>query len=54
MATACSLGRTDRVLRILLGAGIGVSGIMMSGHPYLGRFMGVAGAAVILGAAWGN
>ncbi|MFY9530069.1 MAG: YgaP-like transmembrane domain [Candidatus Acidiferrales bacterium] len=54
MALACNLGRTDRGLRVVLGIGMGIVGILMNGHPYLGRLLGIAGAAVILSGAWGT
>ncbi|MGH9728422.1 MAG: YgaP-like transmembrane domain [Candidatus Acidiferrales bacterium] len=53
MATVCNLGRTDRTLRIVLGLGVGLTGILISGHPILGRLLGLAGAIIILSAAWG-
>lgn len=49
-----NLSGTDRSLRVMMGAGIGVSGIFVSGHPWLGRMMGVAGALLILSAASGS
>jgi hypothetical protein len=54
METVCNLGRTDRTLRIVLGVCLAISGILISGHPYLGRLLGVAGALVILSGGWGT
>jgi hypothetical protein len=42
------------MLRIVLGVGMGIAGILINGHPYFGRLLGIAGAAVILSAAWGT
>jgi Protein of unknown function (DUF2892) len=54
MSMTCNLGRTDRVLRVFLGAALGVAGVLVHGHPLLGRLMGVAGALIILSAFWGT
>jgi hypothetical protein len=54
MSMACNLGRADRVLRVFLGGALGVAGILVNGHPLLGRLMGVAGAVIILSAFWGT
>ena len=51
---ACNLGGTDRTLRTVLGVGMGVAGILINGHPTLGRLLGVAGAVVILSGVWGT
>jgi hypothetical protein len=50
----CNLGRTDRTLRLILGVGIGITGILINGHLLLGRLLGVAGALVLLSAGWGT
>ena len=42
------------MLRIVLGVGMGIAGILVNGHPYVGRLLGIAGAVVILSAAWGT
>ena len=42
------------MLRVVLGVGLGIAGILVNGHPYLGRFLGIAGAIVIISAAWGT
>jgi hypothetical protein len=39
---------------MIIGAGIGVGGILVSGHPWTGRLMGVAGGLLILSAAAGT
>jgi hypothetical protein len=49
-----NLGRTDRALRVILGVGIGIAGILVSGHPYVGRVLGVVGGLVILSGASGT
>lgn len=49
-----NLGRTDRVVRVVLGIAIGVTGILVSGHPWLGRALGVVGALVILSGSSGT
>jgi hypothetical protein len=54
MNLICNLNATDRSLRMIIGAGIGIGGILVSGHPWLGRMMGVAGALLILSAASGT
>jgi DUF2892 family protein len=47
MATFLNVGRLDRVLRVALGIGFGIAGILISGHPYLGWALCIAGASVI-------
>jgi hypothetical protein len=42
------------MLRIVLGVGMGIAGILVNGHPLLGRFLGLAGAVVIFSAIWGT
>jgi Protein of unknown function (DUF2892) len=54
MAAVCNLGRPDRIFRIVLGIGMGIAGILVNGHPYLGRLLGIAGAIVILSAVRGT
>ena len=49
-----NLGRADRSIRIVLGVAVGVSGIFISGNPWLGRALGVAGAVIILGGICGT
>jgi len=49
-----NLGRFDRALRIVLGLAIGLAGILISGHPNLGRALGVLGALTILSGACGS
>jgi hypothetical protein len=50
----CNLGRIDRTVRIVLGIGLGILGILINGHPYFGRLLGIVGAMVILSATWGT
>jgi len=49
-----NLGVADRSIRIVLGVAIGVSGIFITGHPWLGCALGVAGAVIILGGLCGT
>jgi hypothetical protein len=49
-----NLNGTDRMLRVIIGIAIGIGGIFVSGHPWLGRLMGVAGGLLILSAAGGS
>jgi hypothetical protein len=53
MATLLNAGRMDRALRVVLGIGLGIAGILINGHPYLGWALGVAGASVILSGTCG-
>ena len=54
MAVVCNLGRTDRTLRVVLGIGLGITGILIDGHPSVGRLFGVLGAPLILSAFRGT
>jgi hypothetical protein len=54
MASILNLGRMDRGLRVALGVGLGVAGILVNGHPYVGRALGITGALVILSGACGT
>ncbi len=54
MTSILNLGQTDRTLRVVLGIILGIAGILVNGHPYLGRALGVAGALVILSGACGT
>lgn len=54
MASILNLGRMDRGLRVALGVGLGIAGILVSGHAYLGRLLGIAGALVILSGGCGT
>lgn len=49
-----NLGGIDRSLRVALGIALGAAGILVSGHPYVGRALGVAGAVVILSGGCGT
>jgi len=53
MASFLNVGRTDRALRIVLGIGLGIAGILVPSHPYLGSALGIAGASVILSGTCG-
>ena len=53
MATFLNVGRMDRTMRVALGIGLGIAGILLSGHPYLGWGLGIAGASVILSGVCG-
>jgi hypothetical protein len=53
MATFLNVGRMDRTLRVALGIGLGIAGILVSGHPYLGWALGIAAASVILSGVCG-
>jgi hypothetical protein len=49
-----NLGRVDRWLRVPLGVGLAIAGILVNGHPYVGRTLGITGAVVILSGACGT
>ena len=49
-----NLGRLDRALRVALGIGLAIAGILVNGRPYFGRALGIAGAVVILSGACGT
>jgi hypothetical protein len=53
MATLLNMGRMDRAVRVVLGVGLGIAGILVNGHPYLGWALGIAGASVILSGTCG-
>jgi hypothetical protein len=53
MATFLNVGRMDRTLRVALGIVLGIAAIFVSGHPYLGWGLGIAGASVILSGVCG-
>ena len=53
MATFLNVGRMDRALRVVLGIGLGIAGILGNGHPYFGWALGIAGASVILSGTCG-
>jgi hypothetical protein len=48
MATFLNVGRKDRTLRVALGIGLGIAGILVGGHSRLRWGLGIAGASVIL------
>jgi hypothetical protein len=54
MAMVLNVGRMDRGLRVALGIALGIAGILINGHPYVGRSLSIAGALVILSGACGT
>jgi hypothetical protein len=54
MTSLRNLGRMDRGLRVVLGMVLGIAGILISGHPHVGRALGIAGAIVILSGGCGT
>ena len=53
MATFLNVGRTDRALRVTLGIVLGIAAFLVSGRPYLGWALGIAGVSVILSGVCG-
>ena len=55
MATLFNVGRMDRTLRMALGIGLGIAGILVNvkDHPYLGWTLGIAGISVIFSGVCG-
>jgi hypothetical protein len=53
MATFLNVGQMDRALRVGLGTGLGIAGILVNGHPHLGWALGIAGVLVILSGTCG-
>jgi hypothetical protein len=53
MAMVLNVGRKDRALRVVLGVGLGIAGILVNGHRYLGWALGIAGVSVILSGTCG-
>jgi DUF2892 family protein len=53
MASFLNVGRMDRALRVVLGVGLGIAGILVHGHPYLSWAFGIAAASVILSGTCG-
>ena len=53
VATFLNVGRMDRSLRVALGIGLGIAGILVNGHPHLGWALGIAGVLVILSGTCG-
>lgn len=43
-----NLGRVDRAFRVVLSVGLAIAGILVNGHPNVGRGLGVAGVLVFL------
>ena len=54
MASVLNLGGMDRGLRVVLGVALGIAGILVSGHAYVGRALGILGALVILSGGCGT
>ena len=54
MLMARNLSRMDRALRVGLGLGLGIVGILFSSHTYVGLALGITGALVILSGASGT
>jgi hypothetical protein len=53
MSAFFNVGRWDRVLRLVLGIGLGVSAILLDGHPYARWGLTLGGIAVILSGTCG-
>jgi hypothetical protein len=53
MKSLFNVGRTDRVFRLLLGMGLGVSAIFVDGHPYARWGLTLLGISVILSGTCG-
>jgi Protein of unknown function (DUF2892) len=53
LATFLNVGRIDRTLRVALGIGLGIAGILVSRNSYLGWALGIAGASLILSGVCG-
>ncbi len=53
MATFLNVGRMDRALRVGLGISLGIAGILVKGHPYLGWALGIVGVSVIISGTCG-
>jgi hypothetical protein len=54
MTSFLNVGRMDRRIRLALGIALGVSGILVSGHPNLGAGLGIAGVLLILSGICGT
>jgi hypothetical protein len=54
MTSLVNVGRMDRRIRLALGMALGVSGILVSGDPNIGRGLGIAGALLILSGICGT
>jgi hypothetical protein len=53
MSSFFNVGSTDRLLRLLLGVGLGVSAIFVDGHPYARWGLALLGISVILSGTCG-
>ncbi len=54
MALACNLSRTDRTLRILMGAILGLWAVLIRAHLYGAIFLGLAGLVILVEGAVGH
>lgn len=54
MASFVNVGRMDRRIRVTLGIALGISGILVSGHPKVGRALGITGALFVLSGICGT
>lgn len=56
MSSFLNVGRWDRTLRVALGIGLGIGGMLVNSntHPYLGSILGIIGALVILSGTCGT
>lgn len=53
MSAFFNVGRWDRVVRLVLGIGLGISAIFVDGHPYARWGLTLGGIAVILSGTCG-
>jgi hypothetical protein len=54
MESFANVGRIDRRIRVAFGVALGVSGLLVRGHPNLGWWLGVTGALFILSGICGT
>jgi hypothetical protein len=54
MTSFVNVGRVDRRIRLVVGLALGISGILVSGYPNLGRGLGIVGALFILSGLCGT
>jgi Protein of unknown function (DUF2892) len=54
MSSFVNVGKVDRRIRLVFGVALGVSGIVVSGHPNFGRGLGIVGALLILSGICGT
>ncbi len=53
MALVCNLGRTDRAVRMIIGAGMGLAAVLLRAHCIVSVTLGLAGFATLIGGAVG-